>query len=120
MEHLWWFYAIGLVILIIPNAIAIGKGRRISSNAFQIICYLGVMIIFMSLDNTSGLTEEFFFTTGLIFLVTFIIELLQFATKTRASFWGNLGENFLDICFLILSVVPIICTLGFLSGLFIF
>ena len=111
MENLWWFYAIGLVILIIPNAIAVGKGRKISSNIFQIICYFVVMWVFLFLDNTTGVNEKFFFISGLIFLVTFGLELWQFARNEERSFW--------DSIFLILSIAPIVCSMGFLSGMFI-
>ena len=118
MEQLHWFYIVGLVILIIPNAIAIGLKKSVSLNIFQIAAYLAVMICFLVLDKTSGLTEKFFFLTGLVFLVTFAIEFWQFATKTRVSFWANFEENCIDFCFLILSVVPIVCSMGFLSGFF--
>lgn len=110
MESMNLFYIGLMIILVIGDSIAIGKNKEKKLfNWMQIIIFVGVLGWYVYLMQTNGLTSLFFFVTTLLFLCTFAIELGQFVLKK---------EKKQEIIFFLLSMVPIVGSIGILSGFF--
>lgn len=111
MDKYMWFYVGVMVILIIGNALQIGtrKERKIL-NWFQIIIYAGILIWYVTEVVKGVMSNYFFFTTSLLFLLSFSIELWQLIAKEK--------REFLDVVFFLISVIPIVLSIALLSGMF--
>ncbi len=111
MERFIWFYVGVMVILIIGNALQIGtrKERKIL-NWFQIVIYAGILIWYVTEVVKGVMSNYFFFTTSLLFLLSFSIELWQLIAKEK--------REFLDVVFFLISVIPIVLSIALLSGMF--
>ena len=111
MDKYMWFYVGVMVILIIGNALQIGtrKERKIL-NWFQIVIYAGILIWYVTEVVKGVMSNYFFFTTSLLFLLSFSIELWQLIAKEK--------REFLDVVFFLISVIPIVLSIALLSGMF--
>lgn len=109
MEKINWFYQGILLMLIIGNSIGVGiqEGKKKIINVIQIIIFVGVLIWYIG--KIGELTPGFFFVTSVLFLLTYSLELFQYLRGTKTVS---------DFIMLIVSVLPIILTLGFFSGFF--
>jgi len=106
-----WFYVGCMIVLIVGNALQIGmrKEKKIL-NWFQILIYAGILIWYVSEVIKDVMSNYFFFTTTLLFLVSFAIELWQFVIKQN--------KDFLEIVFFLVSAIPIVLSIALLSGMF--
>jgi len=111
MQKFIWFYVGVMIVLIVGNALQIGtrKERKIL-NWFQIIIYTGILIWYVTEVVKGVMSNYFFFTTSLLFLLSFSIELWQLIAKEK--------REFLDIVFFLISGIPIVLSIALLSGMF--
>ena len=111
MQKFIWFYVGVMIVLIVGNAIQIGtRKERKTLNWFQIIIYTGILIWYVTEVVKGVMSNYFFFTTSLLFLLSFSIELWQLIAKEK--------REFLDVVFFLISVIPIVLSIALLSGMF--
>ena len=106
-----WFYVGCMMVLIVGNALQIGmrKERKVL-NWFQILIYAGVLTWYVSEVIKDVMSNYFFFTTTLLFLVSFAIELWQLIARQE--------KDLLNIIFFLISTIPIVLSIALLSGMF--
>ncbi len=105
------FYIGGMMLLTVGNSIQIGKGFRKSVlNWLQIAIYSGTLIWYFITQIKTGLTSEFYFFTTLAFIISLMMEVSEVTKKGRPSP--------LDILVFVLSLTPVVFSLGILTGMF--
>jgi hypothetical protein len=111
MEMQNMFYIGGMMFLTIGNSIQIGKGFRKSVLSWmQVAIYTGTLVWYFVLQTHGGLTSQFFFFTTLAFILSLMAEVSEVTRK------GSPAP--LDILVFLLSLAPVIFSLGILTGMF--
>jgi len=113
MDKYMWFYFGVMAVLVVVNALQIGrKVGRVFPNILQIVVYLFAMGWFILMIG-KGLDLSFFFWTGLAFVLCFAVEVWQVARLNSREY----KKISLAIGFLLFSALPILCSFAILSGL---
>ena len=111
MNTMDFFYVGGMMFLSLGNSVQIGKGLRKSFLSWvQVGIYTITLVWYFVSRTQTGLTSEFFFFTSLLFIVSLLLETVEVTKKGRPSP--------LDVLVFVLSAIPVIFSLGIVTGMF--
>lgn len=99
MNGLDWLYFGSMLLLANINVVQ-GVSQKRKLNYVQFAIYTIVLVVYFVLRVNDGVNANFMFTTCLVFLLSFSIELWELAKKEK--------KDFLSIVAVILTLLPLL------------